>query len=84
MTLKCPQHYTLIFHTSTADNPIVSGGIWPKLELIHAFNHVILTCKNEEDPIKMKLLEWPNISLKYKYMGIFADAKGQLTPQSVI
>ena len=30
----------------------VSGGILPKFELIQAFKVVLLTCKNEEDPIK--------------------------------
>ena len=28
------------------------GGIWPKIELIQAFMHVLVTCKNEDDPIK--------------------------------
>ena len=28
-------------------NSIVSGGISPKFEIIQAFNHVLLTCKNE-------------------------------------
>ena len=30
----------------------VSGGILPKFELIQAFIIVLVTCKNEEDPIK--------------------------------
>ena len=30
----------------------VSGGIPPKFELIQAFIVVLVTCKNEEDPIK--------------------------------
>ena len=30
----------------------VSGGIWPKFELIQAFMHVLLTCKNKVDQIK--------------------------------
>ena len=30
----------------------VSDGIWPKFELIQAFMVVLLTCKNEENPIK--------------------------------
>ena len=32
----------------------VRGRIWPKFELIQALLAVLLTCKNEEDPIKMK------------------------------
>ena len=27
----------------------VGGGIWPKFELIQAFMHVLVTCKNEDD-----------------------------------
>ena len=30
----------------------VGGGIWPKFELIQAFMHVLLNCKNEVDQIK--------------------------------
>ena len=37
-----------------ADNSRVSGGkcIWLKFELIQAFMHVLVTCKNEDDSIK--------------------------------
>ena len=37
---------------SRATNSEVSGGILPKFELIQAFIVVLVTCKNEEDPIK--------------------------------
>ena len=30
----------------------VGVGIWPKFELIKAFMHVLVTCKNEDDQIK--------------------------------
>ena len=40
------------FKRSRAANSEVSGGILPKFELIQAFNVVLVTCKNEEDPIK--------------------------------
>ena len=40
------------FRRSRAANSEVSGGILPKLELIQAFIVVLVTCKNEEDPIK--------------------------------
>ena len=30
----------------------VGGGIWPKFQLIQAFMHVLVTCKNEVDEIK--------------------------------
>ena len=29
----------------------------------------------------MKALEWSQLFSRYKYMGIFPDAQGQLTPQ---
>ena len=121
-----------------ADNSGVGVGIWPKFELIQAFMHVLLTCKNEEDPIKnegarvdttlysnfsdaqeqitlvlvpvsgrnlnssklscmsslparmrmieskMKELECSQDFSHYKSMGIFPDAQGQLTPQSLV
>ena len=56
----------------------------PKFELIQAFMHVLDTCKNEEDPIKMKALECSQDFSHYKSMGIFPDAQGQLTPQSLV
>ena len=56
----------------------------PKFELIQAFMHVLDTCKNEEDPIKMKVLECSQDFSHYKSMGIFPDAQGQLTPQSLV
>ena len=35
-----------------ADNSGVGGGIWSKFELIKAFMHVLVTCKNEDDRFK--------------------------------
>ena len=37
---------------SRAANPKVQGLIWPNFEPIQAFIVDLLTCKNEEDPIK--------------------------------
>ena len=37
---------------SRAANSEVRGGILPKFELIQAFIVVLVTCNNEEDPIK--------------------------------
>ena len=51
-----------------------------KFELIQALMHVLLTCKNDENPIK----RCHNISPIISSMGIFPDAPGQLTPQSVV
>ena len=45
---------------------------------------VSFTCKNEEDPLKMKALEWSQHFSHYKSMGIFSGAQGQLTLQSVV
>ena len=42
------------FKCSRAANSEVSGGIMPKFELIQAFIVVLVTCKNEKDPIKNK------------------------------
>ena len=50
--LECSQHYTSIFQTTRADNSGVGGGIWPKFELIQAFMHALVTCKNEDDRFK--------------------------------
>ena len=57
----------------------------PKFELIQAFMHVLVTCKNnKEDPIKKKALECSQDSSHCKSMGIFPDAQGQLNPQSMV
>ena len=40
------------FRRARADNSGVGVGIWPKFELIQAFMHVLVTCKNEDDRIK--------------------------------
>ena len=37
------------FSRARADNSGVGVGIWPKFELIQAFMHVLVTCKNEDD-----------------------------------
>ena len=47
--LEWTQHYTAIFQMARADNSGVGVGIWPKFELIQAFMHVLVTCKNEDD-----------------------------------
>ena len=39
-------------YVNISDEKGVSGGIWPKFELIQAFMHVLTTCKNEDDRIK--------------------------------
>ena len=37
------------FRRARADNFEVGDGIWPKFELIQAFMHGLVTCKNEDD-----------------------------------
>ena len=44
--------YDVFFRRSRAANSKVSGGILAKFEVIQAFIVVLVTCKNEEDPIK--------------------------------
>ena len=41
---------------------------------------VLVTCKNEEDPMKNNGARF----FHYKSKGIFPDAQGQLTPQSEV
>ena len=45
---------------------------------------VLVTFKNEEDPFKMKVLEWSQQISHCKYMQIFYDAQGKLTPKSEV
>ena len=85
--LKCEQDYMLLFffRRSKAANSVVSGRIIPKFELIQAFIVVLITCKNEEDPIKMEALECLQDFPHYKSMGFFfSNAQGQLTLQSLV
>ena len=58
--------------------------MWSKFGLIQAFVHFFVTCKNEDDRIKMKELECSQDFSHYKSLGIFQDAHGQLTLQSLI
>ena len=44
--------YDVFFRRSRATNSEVSGGILLKFELIQAFIVVLVTCKNEGDPIR--------------------------------
>ena len=46
--------------------------------------HVLVTSKNEEDPIKMKVLEWPQHFLHFNSLKAFPDAQGHLTPKSMV
>ena len=67
-----------------AANSVVGGGGVAKNKLIQAFMVVLVNCKNEEDPLKMKVLEWSQQIFHCKSMQIFPDAQVQLTLQSEV
>ena len=50
--LECSQYYTFIFQMFKAANSVVGDEIWQKFKLIQAFMVVLVTCKNDEDPLK--------------------------------
>ena len=52
MKVKKKKKKKKYFRRARADNSGVGGGIWPKFELIQAFMHVLVTCKNEVDGFK--------------------------------
>ena len=62
------------FRRARADNSGVGGGIWPKFELIQALMHVLVTCKNEDDRLKMRSVQ--EISPIISLWGIFQTPKG--------
>ena len=68
--LEWSQHYTSIFRRSSAANSVAGDGIWMKFKLIQAFMSFFVTCKNDEDPIKMKALEGSQQFPNYMSMGI--------------
>ena len=76
--------YDVFFRRSRAAKSDVSGGILPKFELIQAFIVVLITCKNEEHPIKNEGAKVLTRFSHYKSMGIFSDPQRQLTPQSLV
>ena len=77
--LEWPQYKILIFKHKRAANSAVRGRIWPKFELIRDIVVILVTCKNEEDPLKNKdarVAKTQNID--------FSNTQGQLTPQSAV
>ena len=50
--------------------------MWPKIKLIKTFIEALVTCKNEIDPSKMKVLELSQEISHCKPMQIFYDAQG--------
>ena len=61
----------------------MSGLIWPKFEPDRAFIPVLVTSNFDDDSIKNERASMETAFSHYKSMG-FLDAKGQLTPWSVI
>ena len=64
---------------SRAANSAVQGRIWLKFELIQDVMVILVTSKNEEDPIKIedaRVATIQNID--------FSNTQGQLTPQSEV
>ena len=45
---------------------------------------VLITCKFDEDPIKMKALSCPQHFLRYKSVGKFFIAQGQVTQKQFV
>ena len=56
----------------------VLGPMWPNFELIRDVMIVLLTCKNEEDPVKNE-----GASVLTLYIN-FSDAQGQITLALVV
>ena len=78
------KHYSLFFTRSRAANSEVSDEILLKFKPIQAFMAVLVTCKNEEDPLENVILEWSQRFSHFKSMGIFPNAQGQLTHKSFV
>ena len=55
----------------------------PKFELIQAFMSSLLA-RMKKIKLKMKVQDCSQDFSHYKSMGIFPDAQGQLTPQSLV
>ena len=73
--LECSQdfsHYGDFSRRSRAANSAVLGPIWPNFELVRDVMVVLVTCKNEEDLVKMKALE-----CSQHYTLIFLTRKGR-------
>ena len=70
----------IFFERSRAANSAVRGRIVPNLNLIRDIIVILITCKNEEDPIKN---EGTRVRTRL-YAVYFSDAQGQLTRKSAV
>ena len=64
---------------SRAASSAVHGWIRPNFKLIRDYIVVLVTCKNEENPIKIE-----GARVLTRLLFDFSDAQGQLTPKSVV
>ena len=67
------------FKRSRAANSAVRRRIWSKFELIRDIVVILVTCKNEEDPLKNK-----DASVATTQNIDFSNTQGQITPQSEV
>ena len=67
--------YGFFFRNSRAANSAVCFQIWPKFELCRGFMIILVTCKNEEDPIKD---EGTRVATRLNVN--FSEVQGQITP----
>ena len=58
--LEWSKHYTAIFKMLNGYS-VVGGWVWPKFKFIQAFMVTLVTCMNEEDPIKNEGVSGHNI-----------------------
>ena len=65
-SIKHERILNIVFRSSLTANSVVNGGTWPKFELTQAFMHVLVTCKNEEDPIKNEVARVGTTFLPFK------------------
>ena len=63
-----------------ASNSKMSGLIRPKIKLDQAFMPVLDTSNFDDDLIKNEQASMETPFCHYKFMGIFLDTQGQLTP----
>ena len=69
----------MFLNWSRAANSAVHGCIQPNFKLIRDYIVVLVTFKNEEDPIKNE-----GARVLTSLLFDFSDAQGQLTPKSVM
>ena len=82
--LEWSQHCLLIFRRSKAAKSEFGDGILPEFKRVQTFITVIINCKKEEDPSENEGNKVVNRFSHYKYIGIFPDAQGLPTVNSLV